>query len=124
MKGHVFKFNEMRRLNFRHQDIQSHLGAVIPEDIQHILHVPSSGNDFCLAEADLDIHGAWKHGPAGLPVVIASVNGPGEVRWAVRPTDIKSSLMDGHSTDREVKEHQAILGFFEITLDDVKAELK
>jgi hypothetical protein len=70
--------------------------AVVPEDMRDIFHTQKMHNDFCLIganEADMASGSGWKT-PDGKNVLLVSVNGVGEVRWAIWPRQLVWSPED------------------------------
>ena len=108
---HLFKFVEVdgrTLINFRREDTASHLGRVIDEDRQHILHV-TTGNDYCLVECQSDAWGVWAKDDRHF--IVASVHGTGEVRWAVTPNDVKYFREHGGTSIRQEEMQQVIEHF-------------
>lgn len=120
MKGHIFQFiNSSGRqvLNFRWANTPTHFGAVITEDRRHICHVPATGNDYALAEAPADYpdYKIWTSpGPDGkdIRVLLTSVHGSGEVRWAIGPEDIRRYLVEGDYGGIRKEDLEAVIEFF------------
>lgn len=112
---HLFQFVDVdggRRINFRRYDTSSHLGRIVDEDLQHILHINNTGNDYCLVECPADEWGAWQKD--GQNFVVVSVHGTGEVRWAISPRQVEDFKRHDSNSGLRVDELKQVIEHFEL----------